>query len=105
MRLIAIDRPWLCRDVFGNEYHWKILNIRKNSRNFIIGEMLEHLADQAQIRGGQRVAGDIGQAEADVWKVYGLDVMFNQLRNHVDTDVVYSRCLDNLSPDDEVTAA
>ena len=105
MRLVAIDGPWLCWDVFGNEYHWKALNIDENFRNFLVGEMLEYLADQAQIASGQWVARDIGQPEAYAWKVHRLVVMFDQLRDHVDADILYSRCLDDLSPDGEVPAA
>ena len=105
MRLIAIDGPWLCWDILGHEYHWKVLNVDENFRNFIVGQMLEHLANQAQIRSRQWVACDIGEPEADARKVYRLDVMFNQLRDHVDADILYSRCLDDLSPDDEVTAS
>jgi len=105
MRLVAVEGPWIYWDVFGDEHHWKVFHVIKNLRDFIVRKMLENLADQAQIRRRQRVAGDVGEAEANVWKVYPLDVMCDQFRDHVDADVVYSRCLDDLSADDEVSAA
>ena len=47
MRLIAIERLRLNRNILRNQYLGEIPQICKGFRNLVVREMLEHLANQA----------------------------------------------------------
>ena len=47
MRLIAIERLRVIRNILGNQYVREVPQIRKSFHNFVIRKMLEHLANQA----------------------------------------------------------
>src|ERR1035441_1157284 len=102
MWLIAVERSWIGRNVLGNKYPAKRPDVSKNLGNFIVGQLLENLANQAQIGRGQWIAGDIRTLKADPGIVHGAFMMFNQFRDYVDAGVAHAGRLDNAPPDNKV---
>ena len=105
MRLVAIDRFWASRNTFGDEHVGKAPEIGKSFGNFMVAEMLQHLANQAQACCRQRVNGDIGAKKADERVAHRISMVFNQFRNHVDADIAHAGCFHDPSSDGKVAAA
>ena len=67
--------------------------------------MLEHLSNEVQIRGRQRVPREIGAEKTNPRILNCLFVMFDQVVDDIDTGVLNIGRLNNSPPDREVTTS
>src|SRR6185437_4636232 len=102
---VMVDRLWLRREVFGDQHPWKMGEPRKNLRDLLIGEVLQDLSNQAQIRGRQLVRDDVRAEEADTWPLKLAAMMLDQFRNYVHADVLRLCSSDNSPPHGKVATA
>ena len=83
---IEVRRPALCRagQVLRDDDISVLLATLQHSRDLVVGEMLEDLADQAQVAGRQVIDGDVPARERDVRRPEFLRIVPDQVFNDID---------------------
>src|SRR5580658_376430 len=99
---VMVERRWLGGNIFGDHYLWITGKSRKNRRDLVVREMLEHLSHQVQIRCGQLVRDDVGTHKADARTTELLAMVLDKFWHYVHAGIFRFGGVDDSPPNREV---